>query len=103
MLHEQQTNSVEINGTQIHYQVAGQGDWLLLIHAGIADSRMWDAQFGAFAQQYRTIRFDMRGFGQSPMVAGDFSHRRGHYGLVAASGGGSGASRWRIHRWHQRH
>jgi len=29
----------------------------LLLHTGVADSRMWDAQFGEFAQGFQTIRF----------------------------------------------
>jgi hypothetical protein len=33
----------------LHYEVAGQGAPLLLLHAGIADSRMWDEQFPACA------------------------------------------------------
>nr|MBA2511214.1 alpha/beta fold hydrolase [Rubrobacteraceae bacterium] len=44
------------------------------------DSRMWDGQFEPFAQHYRTIRHDMRGFGRSPMVEGPYSH---HADLLA--------------------
>ncbi len=36
---------------------------LVLVHAGIADLRMWDGPFARFAQRYRTVRWDMRGFG----------------------------------------
>lgn len=32
-------------GAQLSYEVAGEGPALVLIHAGIADSRTWDAQF----------------------------------------------------------
>ncbi len=38
---------------------------MLLIHAGVADHRMWDDQFSVFAEHYRTIRYDTRGFGRS--------------------------------------
>ena len=38
----------------------------MLIHAAIADLRMWDAQVAAFAEKYRVIRYDAQGFGQSP-------------------------------------
>jgi 3-oxoadipate enol-lactonase len=34
---------------------------------------MWDQQFAVFAQQYRTIRFDLRSFGQSQLPAGPFA------------------------------
>src|SRR5947209_17479056 len=56
---------LDVQGAPLYYEVAGQGYPLLLIHAGIADSRMWDEQFQVFARQYRVIRFDLRGYGQS--------------------------------------
>lgn len=44
---------------------------LVLIHAGFADSRMWDDQWEMFTQLCRVLRFDQRGAG-----AGQASHRR---------------------------
>lgn len=38
---------------------------LVLIHAGIADRTMWDAQVAAFALDRRVVRLDQRGFGES--------------------------------------
>lgn len=61
-----------INGTQVYYEVAGKGQPLVLLHAGVADSRMWDEQFTVFAQQYRVIRYDLRGYGQSQVPAQAF-------------------------------
>ncbi len=61
-------------GARLYYEVAGVGHPLLLIHAGIADSRMWDDQFAVFAQHYRVIRYDLRGFGQSEVPAHQFSY-----------------------------
>jgi hypothetical protein len=41
------TGFAPINGAQIHYEVAGTGRPLILIllHAEVADGRMWDDQF----------------------------------------------------------
>lgn len=64
-----------INRAQIAYEVAGSGPALTLIHAGIADMRMWDGQFATFAAAYRVVRYDIRGFGQSPMPAGPYTMR----------------------------
>jgi 3-oxoadipate enol-lactonase len=64
----------DINGAQLYYEVLGSGDPLLLIHAGVADCRMWDAQFEAFSKEYEVIRFDLRGFGRSNMLPGSFSN-----------------------------
>ncbi|MBA2598248.1 MAG: alpha/beta fold hydrolase, partial [Chloroflexia bacterium] len=63
----------EINGARIAYDVAGTGHPLLLLHAGIGDRRMWDAQIPAFAQHFTTIRYDARGFGETRMPAAPFS------------------------------
>ncbi len=67
-------NVANINGAQLYYEVKGTGHPLLLIHAGVADGRMWDTQFDALAQNYRVIRYDMRGFGRSDMPPGTFSN-----------------------------
>ena len=69
-----ETNTAEINGARIYYEVAGEGESLVLVHAGIADSRMWDGQISTFAEGYKVIRYDMRGFGRTEVVEGPFSH-----------------------------
>jgi 3-oxoadipate enol-lactonase len=67
------TGFLDVQGAPLYYEVAGQGHPLLLLHAGIADSRMWDEQFPVFAQQYQTIRYDLRGFGKSRFPAERFA------------------------------
>lgn len=67
-----QSGFAEINGARLYYDVSGSGHPLLLLHAGVADSRMWDDQVSAFRAHYQVIRFDLRGFGQSNMPAGRF-------------------------------
>lgn len=63
-----------VNGTQLYYEMAGIGETFVMVHAGVADSRQWDSEFHYFAQQYRVIRYDMRGYGKSEPVDGEFSH-----------------------------
>ena len=58
-----ETGMAEVNGARIYYEVAGEGEPLVLVHAGITDSRMWEGQLKVFADRYRVIRYDMRGFG----------------------------------------
>jgi 3-oxoadipate enol-lactonase len=57
--------NAEVNGTRIAYDLAGSGPAVLLLHAGIGDRRMWDAQFPPFAEHFTVIRFDARGFGET--------------------------------------
>jgi 3-oxoadipate enol-lactonase len=68
------TGFAEVNGARLYYEVRGEGHPLLLLHAGVADSRTWDHQFAVFARHYRVIRFDLRGFGQSNLAPGSFSY-----------------------------
>jgi len=68
------TGTADINGAQLYYEMKGEGHPLLLLHAGVADSRMWDGQFEVFAEEYQVVRFDYRGFGRSNMPSGLFSN-----------------------------
>jgi len=52
-------------------RTAGWGPALLLVHAGIADRRMWDDQMGPFADAgWTVIRADLPGFGETPAPTG---------------------------------
>ncbi len=55
----------------LHHLVDGDGPVVVLLHAGVADLRMWDAQAAALSQTRRVVRCDLRGFGQTPVAAGD--------------------------------
>ena len=72
----------DINGAQIYYEVAGEGDPLVFVHAGVADRRMWDDQVAFFGSDYRVIRFDLRGFGNTKPVPGSFASRDDLAGLL---------------------
>jgi pimeloyl-ACP methyl ester carboxylesterase len=77
-----ETGFAEINGAQIYYEIAGAGQPVVFVHAGIADRRMWDPQFEVFAERYRTLRYDHRGMGKSSMPAGPFALRDDLYALT---------------------
>jgi 3-oxoadipate enol-lactonase len=58
---------VTLNEARMHYERSGAGYPLLFIHAGIADSRMWEPQAIALAGRFDMIRPDLRGFGDSEL------------------------------------
>ncbi len=75
-----QADFAALNGTQFYYETEGAASPLLLVHAGICDLRMWDAQFSFFAQSHRVIRYDLRGYGKTAPVDGVYAH---HTDLLA--------------------
>ncbi|MFG1808907.1 alpha/beta fold hydrolase [Streptomyces sp. NPDC049040] len=54
------------------YVVEGEGPPVVLVHAGVADHRMWDAVVPALAEGHTVIRYDLRGFGESAPPSGPF-------------------------------
>lgn len=57
----------------LHVEEAGAGPAVVLVHAGIADSRMWDPQWASWPARRRVVRYDVRGFGRSPLEPGGYS------------------------------
>lgn len=60
---------LQVNGARIHYERAGSGFPVIFLHAGIADSRMWEPEVEVLAKHFDVIRPDQRGFGQSDLPA----------------------------------
>ena len=85
-LGEPDAGFAEVNGARLYYEAVGAGHPLVLLHAGIADGRMWDDQVAAFAERYRVVRYDARGFGRSGAASGSFSPRADLAALFAALG-----------------
>ena len=77
-----QTGFAPVNKAQLYYEIAGEGQPMILLHAGVADCRMWDEQFAAFAAYYKVICYDLRGFGRSAATEGSYSHHKDLAGLL---------------------
>jgi 3-oxoadipate enol-lactonase len=61
------------DGTVWAEDSGGDGPPLVLLHPGVGDSRIWDPVLAALTAKYRVIRYDTRGFGQSPAPSVKFS------------------------------
>jgi 3-oxoadipate enol-lactonase len=55
------------------YEVSGSGPPVVLLHEGIADSRMWLRQLPVLEPEFTVVRIDQRGFGRSLLPSGPFS------------------------------
>jgi 3-oxoadipate enol-lactonase len=68
--------------TGLAFEIAGSGEPLVLVHAGVADRRMWDPQWPAFAAAHRVVRYDLRGYGESLPPSGPWSQHADLLGLL---------------------
>jgi 3-oxoadipate enol-lactonase len=71
------------------FDVRGEGPAVVLVHAGIADSRMWEPQLRTFPVSHRVVRVDLPGFGNSPFESNVVSYR----GAIGDALDGAGAER----------
>src|SRR5205085_6620031 len=76
--------SSDLSSTGIAYDDEGVGEPVILVHAGVADRRMWSAVAPILAARHRVIRPDARGFGESMPPTGPWSHHTDLLGLLDA-------------------
>ncbi|HEY1367503.1 MAG TPA: alpha/beta hydrolase [Gaiellaceae bacterium] len=63
---------IEVAGGSLYVEEAGDGPAVVLVHGGLGDRRLWDEQMAPFAERFRVVRFDLRGFGRSSSAPGTF-------------------------------
>jgi 3-oxoadipate enol-lactonase len=76
------------DGAALHYEVAGEGPTVTLIHPGLWDMRTWDREFQTFQDAgFRVLRYDVRGYGKSsrPEPGESYSHVRDLAALLEAT------------------
>lgn len=73
-------------GRRLAAEAVGEGPALLLVHAGICDARMWEENLPALSAAHRVVRYDLPGYGQSPLPSGRFSTTRDLVGVLDAFG-----------------
>jgi 3-oxoadipate enol-lactonase len=56
--------------TTLHHVVEGSGPVVVLLHAGVADLRMWDRQVDALVPGRTVVRCDLPGYGGTPVDRG---------------------------------
>ena len=66
----------------IAFDDEGSGSPLALVHAGVADRRMWSALTATLTDAFRIIRHDVRGVGETLPPSGPWSHHTDLLGLL---------------------
>ncbi len=56
---------VAVPGGRLHYEEAGRGPAVVLIHGGYLDLREWDHEFRWLSRDHRVVRYDVRAHGLS--------------------------------------
>ena len=86
MTEEAFEGTIPVPGGTLWAQWAGSGSGVVLVHAGIADARMWDPQWGTLVSRHRTARYDTRGFNRTTTEAVPFSNRADVIAVMDAAG-----------------
>ena len=66
---------IEANGIHINYHIDGPegAPWVTMSNSLATTHRMWDAQMAGFTKQYRVLRYDKRGHGETDVAPGPYS------------------------------
>jgi pimeloyl-ACP methyl ester carboxylesterase len=67
-----QSKTIKIDGREIHYYKAGQGEPLVVIHGGGGDARTWWKNISELAEKYTVYAPDLPGYGGSQPLDGDY-------------------------------
>lgn len=69
---QKESGFVSIGDARLYIEERGVGLPLVLLHAGVANLRMWDRQVDRFSVNHRVVRYDMRSFGLTESGSGPF-------------------------------
>ncbi|AUI58734.1 alpha/beta fold hydrolase [Amycolatopsis sp. BJA-103] len=75
---------IPVENGELAYELRGEGDPVILLHGGMLDSRMWDAEMTALEGRYTAIRYDARGHGESSTPTERFKHYEDLRALMTA-------------------
>ena len=57
----------------LHHEVTGSGPPVVLLHAGVVDSRIWSRVVPRLSARHTVVTYDQRGYGRSPRIDGPYS------------------------------
>lgn len=67
---------IEVNGASLFVEEQGQGEPVVLVHAGLLSSGSWAGAVPLLAGSFRVITFDSRGHGRSTNPSGALSYEQ---------------------------
>ena len=83
---------IDVPGGRLKVVVEGEGPPIVLVHSAIVDLRSWDALAPHLLDaDYKAVRYDTRGYGESTTDDVDFSNRDDLVAVLDAVGAGKAA------------
>ena len=71
------TEYVELDGSWVHYRIAGAGPPVVLVHGWLSSSRVWEPLAKKLAQNFTVYMLDLPGFGGSDKPLSGYGLRPG--------------------------
>lgn len=71
-----ESRRIRVDDVELHCEIVGEGEPLLLIHGLGSCTEDWQPQIEAFSRDYRVIAFDLRGHGRSTKPRNGYSIER---------------------------
>lgn len=62
-----------VGDAELHYEVAGTGDAVVLLHGLGSSTRDWEPQVAELSKHFRVVSLDLRGHGRSDKSTGPYS------------------------------
>jgi 3-oxoadipate enol-lactonase len=75
---------IDVDGVPLAYDDVGEGPVVLLLHAGVADRRMWRHQVTALRERHRILNVDLPGYGDSGQPRDGYANHDAVAGLLTA-------------------
>jgi pimeloyl-ACP methyl ester carboxylesterase len=82
--------TIETNGVELHYEVAGSGPPLFLVHGSWGNGGVWNQAVEVLAERFRVVSYDRRGHSRSERPPGPRTRRHDEAdlaGLITALAG----------------
>jgi pimeloyl-ACP methyl ester carboxylesterase len=66
------SKNIKVDGLNVHYYTAGEGDPLVVIHGGGGDARSWQHNISELAREYTVYAPDLPGYGLTQPLKGKY-------------------------------
>lgn len=77
------TETANVNGIELYYEVYGKGEPLLLLHGWTQSSQFWSEYIPDYAERFKVYAIDLRGHGRTSQLTSDFTIEKSALDILA--------------------